>query len=118
MPLIFNTKTYTPDSFGNTAVGYIGAGHTASTKDDLVLRRQAAKPTSAFSGVSRTQSKLTRTVNLTGSLTPKSEMLVAIDVTVPVGTADADVDAIVADMAAYVSSADFLTHVKTQKTNF
>lgn len=118
MPLTFNTKTYTQDSFDINRVGYIGAAKTVSVKDDLVLARQAPKPTPTFSGVGRSDAKLTRTVTLSGALTPSAPAILDIAVSIPVGTAAADVDALLNDMGAFLSSADFKTHVKAQKIAF
>lgn len=118
MSLTFNTKTYNADSFQQNAVGYIGAAKTVSVKDDLSLKRTAPKPTAVFSGVGRTEAKLTRTLVLTGALTPSGEAIVDISVSVPVGYASADVDALLNDMGALLSSASFKTHVKSQQVSF
>lgn len=118
MSLTFNSKTYTADSYQKDKVGYNGAAKTVSVKDDLSLARVAPKPTAAFSGVSRTEAKLTRTHTLTGALTPTWEAILSINVTVPVGMAGADVDALLNDMGALLSSASFKTHVKSQQISF
>jgi len=115
MSLVFNAKTYTADKFGTDAVGYIGAAHTLSVKDDVQLSRVAAKPTTVFSGISRTQGKLTRTLTLTGALTPTGEAILAVQASVPVGAASADIDALLNDFGAWLSGADAKTHVKGQK---
>jgi hypothetical protein len=115
MALTINAKTFTQDSFSKDSIGYIGAGKTVSVKDDAKLSRTAPKTTSVFSGVGRTQAKLTRTLTLTGALTPTGDAIVAIDVSVPVGYAAADVDTLLNDMGAFLASADFKTHVKSQK---
>lgn len=118
MSLVFNTKTYNADSYGSNAVGYNGAAKTVSVKDDLVLRRTQPKPTSVFSGVGRTSAKLTRTVTLTGALTPSGDAILDVSVNIPVGMAAADVDSLLNDMGALVSSASFKTHVKSQQISF
>jgi hypothetical protein len=118
MSLTINTKTYTADAFGNNAVGYIGPAKTASVRDDVVLKRSQAKPTKVFSGVARALAKATRTVTLTGALTPSWDMIGNVELHVPAGTADADVDAICNDLASFVGSADFKSFVKKQKINF
>lgn len=115
MSLTINAKTYTSDSFQQNQVGYIGPGKTASVKDDVKLGRTAPKPTSVFSGVSRTDAKLTRTLTLTGALTPTGDAILDISVSVPVGYTAADVDSMLNDCGAFLASADFKTHVKTQK---
>jgi len=118
MALTVNAKTYAADAFGSNSVGYIGPLKTNSVKDDLVLRRTAAKPTKLFSGVSRAQAKLTRTHTLTGALTPTFESISDVQVSIPVGTAAADIDAICADLGAYIASTAFKDLLKTQKINF
>jgi hypothetical protein len=118
MSLTINAKTYTADSFGANAIGYIGSLKTVSVKDDVSLKRTAPKPTSVFSGVGRTSAKLTRTLTLTGALTPASDALVDISVSVPVGFTGADVDALLNDMGSFLASASFKTHVKAQQINY
>lgn len=118
MSLSINTKTYTADSYQKDSVGYLGAAKTVSVKDDVVLRRTAAKATSTFSGMGRTTAKLTRTLTLTGALTPSGDGGVQIDVFVPVGAASADIDALLNDFGAFLASATFKTHVKSQQIAF
>lgn len=118
MSLTINAKTYTADSFQQSIVGYIGSLKTVSIKDDVQLKRSAPKPTSLFSGVGKTQAKLTRTLTLTGALSPTGEAIVSIDVSVPVGTAGADVDSLLNDMGSFLSSASFKSHVKAQQISF
>lgn len=118
MSLVYNAKTYTADSFQKDTVGYIGALKTVTVKDDTKLSRTAPKPTSTFSGLGRTEAKLTRTLTLTGALTPTGDAIIAISVAVPVGYASADVDALLNDFGAFLSGADFKTHVKSQKVSY
>lgn len=118
MPLTFNTKTYTADSFQKDQIGYNGPANTSSVKDILVLRRTAAKPTSVFSGVFRANFKLTRTHVLSGALTTNGDSITEISVSLPVGRSDADVDAISNDLGAYVAGADFKSALKNAKVSF
>lgn len=118
MALTINAKTYNADSYQKDAVGYIGSGKTVTVKDDVRLARTAPKSTSVFSGVGRTQAKMTRTLTLTGALTPTGDAIVAIDVSVPVGFASADVDTLLNDMGAFLASASFKTHVKAQQVSY
>lgn len=118
MSLTINAKTYNADSFQQNAVGYIGSLKTVSTKDDVVLRRTAPKPTDVFSGVGRTSAKMTRTFSLTGAKTASSDAICEISISVPVGYAGADVDSLLNDMGAFLASASFKTHVKSQQVNF
>jgi len=118
MSIIFNTKTFIGDSFAVNSIGYVGALKTASVKDDLLLSRSQPKPTDTFSGLSRTEAKLTRTLTLTGAKTLAGEAKVRILVDVPVGYASGDVDTLLNDTGALLSGADFKNHVKSQKINF
>lgn len=114
MSLSVNAKTYTADKFTADSIGYAGPLKTLSVLDDLQLKRQSAKPTASFSGVSRTSAKLSRTVTLTNALTPTGVAILDVPVTIPVGTSPADVDALLNDMGAFLASATFKTHVKSQ----
>jgi hypothetical protein len=87
-------------------------------KDDLRLARTAAKPTSVFSGVGRVQSKLSRTLTLTGALTPSHEGIIDLSASVPVGAASADIDSLVNDYAAWVAHASFKTLLKQLLINY
>jgi len=118
MSLTFNTKTFSADAFGQNAVGYVGPAKTSSMKDDLTLRRTAPKPTANFSGVSRGLAKLVRSHTLTNALNPVWDSISNVDVSLPVGIAAADVDAICADLSALVASTAFKDHLKKQLINF
>lgn len=118
MALTINAKTFTADSFQKDSVSYIGTGKTVSVKDDVRLARTAPKPSATFSGVGRTQAKMTRTFTLTGALTPTGDAILDINVSVPVGFAGADVDTMLNDMGAYLASASFKTLVKTQQVSY
>jgi len=118
MSLTVNAKTYNADSFQQNAVGYIGTLKTVSVKDDLALRRTSPKSTDAFSGVGRTSAKLTRTLTLTGAKTLAGDCIAEMSVSVPVGYAGADVDAVLNDMGAFIASASFKAHVKSQQVSF
>lgn len=113
-----NAKVYTADSFAANSIGYTGPNHTVSVKDYLRLSRVAPKPVADFSGVGRTTAKLTRTLTLTGALTTAHDAILGVDVSVPVGYTAGDVDTLLNDMGAYVASAAFKTHVKSQLINF
>lgn len=117
--LSFNTdQEYTADSFGSNSIGYAGLAKTLSSKDDLVLKRTAPKPTSTFSGVSRTTSKLTRTMVLTGALQPLWDCILEVSAVIPVGAAAADVEAMRDDLAAFIATSEFLESLQSQKISF
>lgn len=118
MSLIINGKTYTGNSYDTSQIGYTGPLKTLSAKDDVILRYVNPKPTTVFSGVSRAASKLTRTLPLTGALTPVGDMIVEINVSTPVGAASADIDTALNDAGNHLSSATFKTIVKNQLINY
>jgi hypothetical protein len=118
MALTVNAKTFTADKFSPDNIGYFGPAHTASVKDDIQLARVSAKPTTLFSGVARSSSKLTRTLTLTGSLTPTGEAIVQISVSIPVGAAGADVDSMLNDLGSYLSGASAKLVAKNQQISF
>lgn len=118
MSLTFNAKTFTSDSFGSNAIGYIGVGKTVSVKDDFTLRRIAPTPVATYSGVGKGFAKLTRTVTLTGAITTSGDVSIEVRVSVPVGAAGADVDALLNDTGAFLSSASAKTWAKTQQITF
>jgi len=118
MALTINAKTYNPDSYSKDQIGYIGSLKTVSIKDDVKLARTSPKPTDTFSGLGRTQAKLTRTLTLTGAKTTAGDAILTIDVAVPVGYASGDIDTLLNDMGAFLASASFKTHVKSQQVTF
>jgi hypothetical protein len=118
MSLTINAKTFTADAIQKDSVGYSGPAHTLTSKDYAKLSRVAPKPTVSLSGVGHTNAKLTRTLTLTGALTPAHDGIVDIKVSIPVGAASADVNAILNDMGALLASASFKTHVKSQQINY
>jgi hypothetical protein len=118
MALTVNAKTFTADKFSPDNIGYFGPAHTASVKDDIQLARVSAKPTTLFSGVARSSAKLTRTLTLTGSLTPTGEAIVQINISAPVGFAGADIDSMLNDLGSFLSSASGKLVAKNQQISF
>jgi len=113
--LSINAKSYNADSYQKDSVGYSGPSHSVSVKDYAKLARTAPKSSTTFSGLGRTQAKLTRTVTLTGALTTTGDAICDIQVAIPVGMASADIDTLLNDMGAFLASASFKTHVKAQQ---
>lgn len=118
MSLSVNTKTYTANKHLASAVVFAGPSASLSDRDDIVLSVVEPKPVSTFSGVGRARAKLTRTLTLTGALSPTSVASFQVDVVVPVGFSGTDVDALVNDFAAWLATADFKSLVKNQKISF
>lgn len=82
------------------------------------MRFTSPRPTAAYSGVTRVYCNLTRTLTLTGALTPTGDIAVKIEVMVPVGAASTDIDTALNDMGAFLASATYKTHVKTPQISF
>lgn len=118
MPLVINAKTYTADSIEKDAITYVGPASTVSVIDSMMLRRSRPKPTATNSGIAKAFVKAMQTVTLTGAVTPTSVVSANVDVAVPVGMADAAVDAFCTDLGSYIASANFKTQVKKQTISF
>lgn len=118
MSLTPGALTYTPDSYQKDSVGYIGALKTASVKDDITLSRVLPKPTSVFSGVLRTRAKLVRTYTLTGALTPTGDVIVELNVSIPVGMSPTDIATVKGVVADIAAEADTLTLVRDGKITY
>lgn len=118
MALTVNAKSYVADNVGPNSVVYNGPAHTLSVMDDLNLRRTAPKPVKDFSGVAKVACKLTRTNTLTGALTPTAPMIADFSTSVPVGSASADIDAMLNDLGAFIASATYKDIVKKNMINF
>lgn len=115
--MLINAKTYTPDAIGPNLVSYAGPNHTSSVNDKFAVGRTVAKPTALFSGVTRSDGKLTRTLTLTGALTPTGQAIFEFKTSVPVGAAAADIDTALNDLGAFIASATYKDVVKKSAIN-
>lgn len=104
MSLTLNTKSYSSFRVQADSNQLNGPAATASVKDEIVLRRKFATPTSSFAGVSRPGVKITKTLTL-ADLT-KVPMVIDVSGSVPVGATNADVLAVLADLAAFLALQD------------
>lgn len=114
----FNSKTYSLDSLTSNAATYSGPQQSLSLRDQLVLSRQRIKTAASYSGNSRGNATLARTVSLTNAATPTGVAALACDNTIPVGTSSADVDVLIADFRGFVASDEFATWVKSRAVNY
>lgn len=105
--IVIGTKNYVANSFRSDAVGFAGPAQTAVHKDVLVQKATPPKPTTLFSGVSRSSAKFTRTLVLQNALTPAAEAICEVSVSLPAGSTVVDVTALLDDVKAYVATADF-----------
>lgn len=113
MALTFDTKTYNADGYTANAATYIGPAKTGTVKDDLRLARTPAKASATYSGNNRRQAKYVRNYALTGALTARADMIGDLNVSVPVGVSDADIDAWCVSYSALIGTAAFKTFLKT-----
>lgn len=102
--MLLNTRTYTPNRVQADSVGYAGPANTLSITDTLELKRQFPKPSGVFLGVAKPVAKRVKTVTLAQGGTADAIMM--LSGSLPVGIAAADVDALLADMAAFCASND------------
>jgi hypothetical protein len=101
MAITLNTKSYQQDAtLSKDAVRYTGPDSDFQTIDALDLKRTAPKPTKDFAGVARSQLKLSRSVVTSSETGTKWPAIFDVQVSIPVGATEADVDNILADFAA------------------
>lgn len=101
MTVTVNTKAYAFDSnLSADSARHTGPSHTYQVKDVLDLKRTAAKPTATFAGVARSSAKFARTVTLTDG--SKAEAIGEASFSIPVGTADADIDSLRDDLGDFL----------------
>lgn len=105
--MLFNTRTYNVDRNNSPdSISYTGSGHTPANKDVLTLSRTYPKPQKDFLGVSKPYFKRLKSVVVNSTTGEKQDLIVYVGASVPVGTPDADVDAALADLAAWINTAD------------
>lgn len=105
--MLYNTRTYALDRYNNPdSVSYAGSSHTPSAKDVLTLARTYPKPVKDFAGVAKPYFKQVKTVTVNATTGEKQDLIVYIGGSVPVGTPSADVDGVLADLAAWINTTD------------
>lgn len=101
MAITLNTLAYSQDSFvSKDKVLYIGPSNTFSVKDHLSLGRTSPKPTTTFAGVARAEVKRVKTVDIGGG--NKADAIISVSVSLPVGMAQADVNALRDDVGDFL----------------
>lgn len=119
MTITINTKAYNADAATSpNSVPYNGPLQTISIKDRLELARTPPKANVTYSGNARARAKMTRTNTLTGAKTTSADAIVDLNVSVPVGSSDANVDTLLDDFAAFAGSATFKSLVKKQLLSY
>lgn len=105
--MLYNTRTYNLDRYNSPdSVSYAGTSHGPSAKDQLTLSRTYPKQSGTFMGVAKPYFKQVKTVTVNATTGEKQDLIVYIGGSVPVGTPSADVDGVLADLAAWVNTAD------------
>lgn len=116
--MLFNTRTYTLDRYNSPDnVSYVGPANTISVKDILSLSRTFPKPVSDNRGVGKPYVKRTKTVVVNPTTGETKDLIVYFGGSVPVGTSDAEIDAVLADYAAWVNTADAKSLFKSLDIN-
>lgn len=105
--MLYNTRTYNLDRYNTPdSVSYVGASHTPATKDQLTLNRTYPKQRGDFLGVAKPYFKQVKTVTVNATTGEKQDLILYVGGSVPVGTPSADIDSVLADMAAWINTAD------------
>lgn len=117
MSVTLNTLAYSQDSFQTpNRVLYAGPSNTFQVKDHLVLSRTAPKPSGTFLGMARAQVKRVKTLTLDTGL--KADAIITVDIAIPVGAANADIDALRDDVGDFMISADAGSLIKNHDLTY
>jgi hypothetical protein len=102
-----NTRTYNQDAVGENTVRYTGPAHTFSTNDVMQASRVYPKAgRNGDLGVARPEMKLTKSVVVNTVSGERKDAIVRISGSLPVGMTAADIEAMLADVAAFAASTD------------
>jgi len=104
--MLINTRTYSSDRVQADAVRYTGVSNTLTIKDWFEMKRTYPKPTSTFLGVGRSSFKFTKTVVVNAVTGATADLIFSGSWSVPVGATTTVVDAMGADVAAWVNTTD------------
>lgn len=114
MSLVFAAKTYVQDvARGPDILRYLGPAHTLSANDYVDLTRIAPKPTSDYAGKGRSRLKLTR--GSTDGTARLGDVIVDLTISIPVGTQESEMDAVLADLASFLGTANAESFFQDQK---
>lgn len=116
--MLYNTRLYNLDRYNSPdSVTYTSAAHTPAAKDQLTLSRTYPKPTKDFAGVQKPYMKQLKTVVVNAITGEKQDLIVYIGGSVPVGTPSVDVDEVLGDVAAWITTADAKALFKSLDVN-
>lgn len=97
MAVTLSTKAYNQDRIGPDTISYAGPANTLSVQDLLVLSRTYPKAVGSFGGMARPGFRLVRTVVLNADPATTALASLTISGAIPVGTAEADINSLIAD---------------------
>lgn len=102
-----NTRTYSFDGSTGDSARYVGPAHTFSTLDTFELGRVYPKPgRNGDMGVARPAVKRVLSVVVNSTTGERKNAITSISGSLPVGMSAADIDALCADLAAFIGSTD------------
>lgn len=102
MAMTIGTRTYNKDRTQPDSIKYVSGSHTISVEDSLTLARSYPKPTATYAGNARPSFKLVRDFTVDGA---KKTVIFNGSFQIPVGVANADIAAVVDDVAAFLALA-------------
>lgn len=116
--MLYNTRTYNLDRVNNPDSNtYSGVGQTGGNKDQVTLARTYAKPVPGNAGVDKPYFKVVKTVVVNATTGEKKDLILYVGGSVPVGTPGTDVDNGLADIAAWINTADAKSLFKSLDIN-
>lgn len=116
--MLYNTRTYNLDRYNSPdSVSYAGSAHAVAAKDLLTLSRTYPKTTKDFAGVAKPYFKQVKTVVVNATTGEKQDLIMYVGGSIPVGTLAADVDGCLADIAAWINTADAKALFKSLDVN-
>lgn len=113
MALTINTRSYVQDRVNPDSVAYAGPAHSLTTTDTFVMSRVYPKPNGAFKGVAKPSAKMTKTLVINSTTGETANSIISLSGSIPVGTAAADIDVLLADLASFLASNDAKSLFKT-----
>lgn len=100
MTITVATLAYNQDRISADQIAYAGPANTLSIVDILALSRVYPKPVKGFAGVAKPAAKFTHTVTLADET--KADIIFTVHASIPVGSADADIDAAITKAKAFL----------------
>lgn len=107
MALTINTKTFNRDGGGQAdSAAYAGPTHTITSVDRIEFKRVKPKPGGGTLGVARPTLRREKTSTINATTGETAVNLIRVDGSIFVGTPDADIEALMADVAAWLGTTE------------